>query len=307
MNVDKTAEAIRTMEIRGAAAIATAAASAMKELAGSWQGDDVKGMLGALRAAQKTLTDTRPTAVSLRNSIGATLKGAASEEDPEALRKLVIGNADDFIARSKQARALIGMMCSRRIRPGSTVMTVCNSTMAIAGILEAHRQGKDIKVIAAESRPRRQGYITARTLAESGVDVTLIVDSAVRYHMARTDVVIAGADAIATNGAVINKIGTSQMALAASEARVPVIICAESYKFSPLTLYGELVEIEERDPVEVIDPKTLPGVKIANPVFDATPPEYIDVIITELGVIPPSAAYEVIVQQFGYEALTELD
>jgi ribose 1,5-bisphosphate isomerase len=123
--------------------------------------------------------------------------------------------------------------------------------------------------------------------------------------MARTDMVIVGADAIATNGAVINKIGTSQLALAAREARVPLTVCAESYKFSPLTLGGELVEIEERDPSEVAEPGDFPGVKISNPVFDATPPEYVDVIVTELGVIPPGAAYEIIVQQFGYEALRE--
>jgi ribose 1,5-bisphosphate isomerase len=307
MDIDGTAEAIRTMEVRGAAKIATVAAGALRDLAAGWEGDDVGTLREELGRAGRTLLDTRPTAVSLRNAIAAVLKDMETCPDATALKELVESNADVFISRSEQAKGLIGRMCAGRIRDGSTVMTICNSTMAIAGILEAHRQGKSIRVLAAESRPRRQGYITARTLAEAGVDVTLIVDSAVRYHMAKTDVAVVGADAIASNGAVINKIGTSQLALAAHEARVPLIVCAESYKFSPLTMGGELVEIEMRDPAEVVDPGEFPGVKISNPVFDATPPEYIDVIVTELGVIPPGAAYEIIVQQFGYGALSEVE
>jgi ribose 1,5-bisphosphate isomerase len=112
--------------------------------------------------------------------------------------------------------------------------------------------------------------------------------------MSKVDVVIVGADTVASNGAVINKIGTSQIALCAHEARVPVIVCAETYKFSHETMTGELVEIEERDVSEVVNPDEFPNVRIFNPVFDATPPDYIDVIVTEEGVISPHAAFEII-------------
>ena len=118
------------------------------------------------------------------------------------------------------------------------------------------------------------------------------------------DVVLVGADTICSNGALINKIGTSQVALAANEARVPFIVCAETYKFSPKTLVGEMVEIEERGAGEVVDPKLIPpNVAVRNPVFDATPAEYIDSIVTEIGLISPYAAYEVIVKELGQESI----
>jgi ribose 1,5-bisphosphate isomerase len=116
------------------------------------------------------------------------------------------------------------------------------------------------------------------------------------------DLVYVGADTIASNGAVINKIGTSQIALIAHEARVPFIVCAETFKFSPKTVYGELVEIEERDPGEIVKEGEIPkSVRIRNPVFDATPADYIDSIVTEVGVISPYAAYDIIVKELGQE------
>jgi ribose 1,5-bisphosphate isomerase len=171
-------------------------------------------------------------------------------------------------------------------------------------IITAHQQGKSIKAFATESRPWRQGILTANQLSREGVDTTLIIDSAVRYIMKDMDAVVVGADTIASNGAVINKIGTSQLALAAHEARVPFYVCAETFKFSPRTMLGELVEIEERDSLEIIRPGEVPpSVHVLNPVFDATPPEYIDSIITEIGVVPPYAAYEIIVREFGQDSI----
>ena len=123
--------------------------------------------------------------------------------------------------------------------------------------------------------------------------------------MPKVNIVIVGTDAIASNGAVVNKIGTSQIALVAREARVPFMVVAETYKFSPRTLMGELIEIEERDIQEVIGDNDVGGAKVFNPVFDFTPPEYVDAIVTELGVISPSAAYEVITHQFGQSTLFE--
>ena len=112
-----------------------------------------------------------------------------------------------------------------------------------------------------------------------------------------------GADAITANGAVVNKIGTSFVALAAHEARVDVFVAAESYKFSPATMAGELIEIEERDVSEVVSPDVLARwkhVNVRNPAFDVTPPEYIDSIITEHGIIPPQGAIAILHQEFGW-------
>ncbi|MEM3522592.1 MAG: hypothetical protein QXD78_06100, partial [Candidatus Bathyarchaeia archaeon] len=125
------------------------------------------------------------------------------------------------------------------------------------------------------------------------------------------DEVIVGADAITANGAVVNKIGTSMIALAAHEARVRFFVAAETYKFSPETMIGELVNIEERDSSEVIpleELKTMKNVIVKNPAFDVTPPEYIDLIITEKGIIPPQGSMMVIQESFGaisFNALME--
>jgi ribose 1,5-bisphosphate isomerase len=149
-----------------------------------------------------------------------------------------------------------------------------------------------------------QGYITVDFLQKAGIPTTLILDSAVRYYMKKVDLVIVGADAITVNGSLINKVGTSQVALAASEARVSFVCAAETYKFSPRSVFGEMIEIEERDPSEVLSPelqKKWPEVKVSNPAFDVTPHKYIDMIITEIGAISPEMAYWVIKDRLGWE------
>ena len=283
---------IRDMEIRGAGRIARAAALALKYFAEDFQGDK-DGFLKDLEDVKKYLLSTRPTAVSLRNAV-YYVTNRVRGENIEALRESIIKNADEFIERSEKALETIGRYGAGRIPDGATILTHCNSSAALQCIIQAHRDGKDIRVFNTETRPWLQGHITARTLAKEGIDVTMIVDSAVRYFMRDIDIVVVGADTIASNGAVINKIGTSQIALVAHEARVPFIVCAETYKFSPETVIGKLVKIEERDPSEIANPEDFPGVKFRNPVFDATPPEYIDAIVTEIGVISPYLAYEII-------------
>ncbi len=122
---------------------------------------------------------------------------------------------------------------------------------------------------------------------DAGIRTNYIVDSAVRYFINDVDLVFVGADAIAVNGAVVNKIGTAQIAHAANEARTNVIVAAETYKFAPRTILGgELIEIEERDPAEVLPREVaekLPFVRVRNPAFDVTPAEYVDLIVTEQG------------------------
>lgn len=294
MDLEETAKKIESMEIRGAAKIARYAAEAIKTVALDYKGSNIEEFKSNLNVAKDRLLATRPTAVSLRNSVFIVLRGIDSEDSLEILKDNIITQAEKFIESSQNALKIISEIGAKRIKDGYTILTHCNSTAAVSTIIKAQSEGKKINVIATESRPKKQGYITVRQLAEAGVPTTLIVDSAVSYVMHNVDLVVVGADTVASNGAVINKIGTSQIALCAHEFRIPVMVCAETFKFSHETLVGELVEIEERDENEIVSPSDFPGVKIFNPVFDATPPEYIDVIITEEGVISPHAAYEII-------------
>ncbi len=294
---EEVAEKIRRMEIRGAGRIGRAVAGALRDEALVYSGP-ASGFREHMFRAAALLLDTRPTAVSLRNALRYVLMRMV-DGNLEEMRESVVRAAEEFIRVSKEAVERIGRIGSGRIPKESVVMTHCNSQAAISVILHAWDQGRVEMVINTETRPAFQGHITARTLASKGVPVTMIIDSAVRYFMKEVDVVVVGADTVASNGAVINKIGTSQIALAANEARVPFLVAAETYKFSPETMIGKLVEIEERDPREVANPEDFPGVRIRNPVFDATPPEYIDAIVTEMGVISPHMAYDIIKELFG--------
>ncbi len=300
--IKEIGESIKNMKIRGAGRIARAAAEALKIFAQDYRGSKEE-FVKELEKVKDYLLATRPTAVSLKNAIYFVLNRMNGETLDE-MRESIVNSADEFIKMSLEAIQKIGKYGAQRIRDGSTILTHCNSSAALAIIIQAHRDGKNIKVFNTETRPWLQGHITAKTLAKEGIDVTMIVDSAVRYFMRDIDIVVVGADTIASNGAVINKIGTSQIALVAHEARVPFIVAAETYKFSPETVIGKLVEIEERGPEEIANPKDFPGVKFRNPVFDATPPEYIDAIITERGVISPYLAYQIIkeVMHFGVES-----
>lgn len=299
------AEGIKTMRIRGAGKIARAAAEALKIAALNYDGpEDEKEFRRYMAKVADIIISTRPTAVSLPNAVFYVMyhleKAQGSVKD---LIDAVKRAADQFIAESLEAVKKIGEIGSRRIKDDSVVLTHCHSTAAATVIITAYKMGKIRRVYSTETRPFYQGRITTSYLLKEGVPVIQIPDSAVRYIMHEVDQVVVGADTITSNGAVVNKIGTSQVALAAHEARVRVFVAAETYKFSPATAIGELVPIEFRDPTEIVPKEWIirhPNVRVLNPSFDVTPPEYIDAIITEQGVIPPQAAILILIERFGW-------
>lgn len=306
--VYEIAEKIKNMEIRGAGKIARSAALALQiqaEKSGAKTADE---LWKELKEAAKLLHSTRPTAVSLPNALRYVMyRGKIAYQggaDLEQLRFIVINSAKEFIHNSEKAIERIAEFGAKRIEDGDIIMTHCHSKAAIGVMKKAWEDGKDIKVIVTETRPKWQGKLTAKELAEAGIPVIYVVDSAARHYMKMTDKVVMGADSITANGAVINKIGTALIALTAKEHRVWVMIAAETYKFHPETMLGQLVEIEMRDPYEVIPKEELEtwpkNIEVWNPAFDVTPAEYIDVIITEKGVIPPYAAIDILKEEFGW-------
>jgi len=181
-------------------------------------------------------------------------------------------------------------------------MTHCHSTDALACIEAAVEQGKEIAAVVKETRPRNQGHITARELRELGVDVTLIVDSAARRYLNEVDHVLVGADSIAADGSLINKIGTSGLAVNARDRGTPITAAAQTIKLHPDTLTGHTVEIEMREEREVVDPETraeIGDIAVENPAFDVTPPRYVDAIITERGQFPPESIVTLMRELFG--------
>ena len=303
MFVTETADKIKSMEIRGAGRIAREAADALRQQADGIRDGDLASFRREMEGAAQTLIATRPTAVSLPNAVHIVMSGLERAGTLEEARKGVIDRAEQFIYSSRNAVKNIAQFGARHIRDGDTLLTHCNSEAALGCIIEAHRSGKEIEVFATEVRPRNQGHITIRTLNDAGIKTQFIVDSAVRTFINDVDLVIVGADAVTVNGAVVNKIGTSQVAHTAHEARVNVLVAAETYKFAPRTIFGELIQIEERAGNEVLADeisRTLPNVTVRNPAFDVTPAEYIDLIVTEAGVIPPQMAYIIIRDYLGW-------
>ncbi len=290
--VKDISDKIETMEIRGAAKIARSGAEALKSVVECYEGSSKEELEKELKRSSEMILSTRPTAVSLQNALEFVLDFEA--DDLDALKSGVEKRAEEFKRISINAKEKIAEYGGKRIEDGENILTHCNSSLALAAIKYAWNEGKEIKVICTESRPKRQGCISVKELNENDIPVSFIVDSAVRYHMKDIDKVYVGADTITSNGSLINKIGTSQIALCADEARVPFTVCAETYKFSKNTRMGNLVKIEERSPSEIINTECFSDIDIKNPVFDATPRKYIDAIITEKGVIPPSGAIEVL-------------
>lgn len=296
----ETARKISSMEIRGAGRIARAAAASLRDFSLDSRAQSLNDFNSEVKQAADILLKTRPTAVSLSNSIRMVTKYKAN--DLESARQAVGVNANRFIENSQKAVDKIGQIGSRRIRDGDVILTHCNSLAAISVIRTAHKMGKKIKVIATESRPRYQGITTIGMMEELGIETELIVDSAVRSIMNEVNLVVVGADVITANGTLVNKIGTAQIALSAHEARTSFMVAAETYKFSPMTILGELVTIEERGPDEVLsDISNYKHVRVRNPAFDVTPHQYIDLICTEAGVIPPEMSYVIIKERLGWE------
>ncbi|MFQ3295281.1 MAG: ribose 1,5-bisphosphate isomerase [Halobacteriales archaeon] len=304
--VERTAEQIASMEIRGAAAIADAAAAALAVQARETDAQTPAAFRNQLKAAARHLRETRPTAVSLPNALRSVLTGMEGDSIKE-LKEQTISHVESFRTDLEQAQDRLGRVGANRLRDGDVVMTHCHSTDALACIEHALEQGKHIEAIVKETRPRKQGHITARQLREWDVPVTMIVDNAARRYLSEADHVLIGADSIAADGSVINKIGTSGLAVNARDRGVPVTVAAQTMKLHPETLTGHAVEIETRDVTEVLptderaeitDPHDEDFV-VDNPAFDVTPPRYVDAIVTERGQFPPESIVTLMRELFG--------
>ena len=306
------ADDIRSMRTRGAGRIARAAAQGLIIATEQSRAKRVPSLLRDVAVAAQVLYETRPSAVSLPNAlryyytrlVNQSKRVKGIEKLKEAGKQIGQG----FIDMSNNAVKIIGQIGSRLIQDGDIIFTYCNSATAFGVLKTAHSMGKDFTVYVPETRPKFQGHITATWLDKAGIPCSLVTDNSIRFLIARSDKVFVGADSITANGAVVNKIGTSLVALAADEARVDFFVAAESYKFSPATMAGELIEIEERDVSEVVSKEKLATwkhVSVRNPAFDVTPPEYVDAILTEQGVIPPQGAIAILYRAFGWYSLEQ--
>jgi len=288
--IEQAAEDIRSMRVRGAAKIGRHAAHALGEL--PWDGTDA-----TLDAAAAALKAARPSAVSLPNAVDFVVREAKKGPRPGSLRAA----AAQFERHAAGALADIGRHGAALVREGSTVLTICNSQGALAPLFEAARAGRRFSVIALETRPWRQGLLTVGQLHKEGIDASLAVDSAAWSLLPECDLVLTGADSIARNGDVINKVGTGGLAVLAKARGVPQFCCAETFKLHPRAATGMDVPIEEREVAEVVAPGEIPeAVRVRNPVFDVTDHALVKGYVTELGVLSRDRLVESAQRQWGW-------
>ncbi|MEO7068106.1 MAG: S-methyl-5-thioribose-1-phosphate isomerase [Rhodanobacter sp.] len=280
-------QAIRDLVVRGAPAIGIAAAWGVAMAA--QQGESMVAALSMLRGA-------RPTAVNLMWALDRMKKCVDRGVDAEGLVREAQAIQDEDLVANRH----MGMLGASLIRPGSGVLTHCNTgSLATAGygtalgvIRAGVAAGKINRVYAGETRPWLQGArLTMWELVRDGIDAQLIADSAAAHLMKTGAVqwVIVGADRIAANGDTANKIGTYQLAIAAKYHGVKFMVAAPSSSIDMATGTGEEIDIELRDPAELLSIAgqrfTVAGARAWNPVFDVTPAELIDVIVTERGPV----------------------
>jgi ribose 1,5-bisphosphate isomerase len=294
-----TAERIRRLEVQGARNVAIAAVKAIQTLAEQTKAKNKTAFLNELKEAQAVLFASRETEPLMRNAIRwiITQTEDSNTEKVDALSQIAFANASGFLKNLEASRERAAEIGAKRIRDGAVVFTHCHSSTVTRLLARAKKEGKNFKVICTETRPAFQGRITAKEMVELGVETTFIVDSAARSFMGNVDLVVVGADAITSEGDVVNKIGTSSIAVLANEARKPFYVVSELLKFDPDTLYGGYEKIEQRSPVEVW--KEAPEkLGVQNPAFDVTPSRYIHGLICEEGVITPQSIVETVHRKY---------
>ena len=298
-SVKVTAEKIRKLQVQGARNVAIAAIEALQTQAEQTKSRTKKDFIAELKEAQTTLFASRETEPLMRNAIRYLIIQVQNQdtEQIEAITQNVITNASQFLKDLDASRERTAEIGAKRVKDGSTVFTHCHSSTVTRLLARAKAQGKNFKVICTETRPAFQGRITAKELIDLDIDTTLIVDSATRTFMKDVDIIFVGADAITSEGNVVNKIGTGSLAVLAHEARVPLYIVSELLKFDPETLAGECEKIEQRNPAEVWS-EAPSKLSIRNPAFDVTPNRYISGVICEEGIIAPQAIVEVIRKRY---------
>ncbi len=298
-------EAIKRLRVRGAPAIGVCAAFGVLVGVREANARATDTILRAVDHAADYLASSRPTAVNLFWALDrmkrVTHEAATSLHDTALLAR-VEQEAVAIYEEDRQLCRAIGRHGAPLIGEGAGVLTHCNAGglatadygTALAVMFRAHEEGRRFRVYADETRPLLQGArLTAWELLQAGIDVTLICDNMAGQVMreGKVDLVVVGADRIASNGDTANKIGTYSVALLAKAHGVPFYVAAPYSTFDLSIQDGNAIPIEQRDPLEVTcgfgTPTAPDGVKVYNPAFDVTPAELIAGIITERGILRP--------------------
>jgi len=300
------ARAITDMVVRGAPAIGATAAYGLALAGFQSITKDRLGLLRDLEEAAAVLRKARPTAVNLTWALDRLMRVAVNEELESAddVRQALLAEAQKLADEDVELNRRMGYNGAALVEEGDTILHHCNTGAlaavdfgtALGVIFAAHEQGKKIHVLVDETRPRLQGArLTAWELKQRGISYDLIADNAAGHFMrtGQVNLCLVGADRVAANGDVANKIGTYQLAVVAKENGVPFYSVVPTSTIDLSLAHGDLIPIEERNPQEVLGLQfegegVVPeGSTARNPAFDVTPNRYLTAIVTENGVVRP--------------------
>ncbi|MGQ0602434.1 MAG: S-methyl-5-thioribose-1-phosphate isomerase [Anaerolineales bacterium] len=300
------ARAITDMVVRGAPAIGATAAFGLALAAFQSKATDRAQLLRDLETARAVLAKSRPTAVNLTWALDRLMRVAVNEDLDTAddVRQALLAEAQRLADEDVALNQRMGAHGATLVEDGDTILHHCNTGAlaavdfgtALGVVFAAHAQGKKIRVLVDETRPRLQGArLTAWELQQAGVPFDLISDTAAGYFMRKGQVnlCLVGADRVAANGDVANKIGTYQLAVLAKENGVPFYSVVPTSTVDLSLAHGDQIPIEERDAEEVLEihvkgeRATPQGITARNPAFDVTPNKYLTAIVTENGIIRP--------------------
>ena len=298
-------KAIKTMQVRGAPALAAAGALGVVLAAYQYRGYKLEHFRNRLKEAINYLRGCRPTAINLGWALmrmQAVLDENRYKSIPE-IKSAFLKEAKKIIAQDRLVCRKLAEYGARLIKNGDRILTICNAGIlatidygtALGVMYQAASKGRRFKVFACETRPLLQGArLSAWELKKNSIDVTLIFDSlaATLMHQKQIDKVFVGADRIASNGDTANKVGTYSLAALARCHGIPFYVAAPLSSIDTNIRTGDEIPIEQRSPLEVTHnffrkPVAPKGIKVLNPAFDVTPHKLITAIITEKGILQP--------------------
>lgn len=290
INVAK--EAVRAFEIRLAEIYSNADRPSFP---GSQH--NIKEFVSSIAQVKEELISLRATEPCLRNSINYITSNINYTLSVKELKSTLDKNIEYVRKHFKDSDALITKYGSKRISSGMVLFTHCHASTVTKIMIDAKQSGKEFSVHNTETRPLFQGRITAQELATNGIKVQHFVDSAGRVALKKCDMMLIGADAILSDGTIINKIGSEMFAEIAYRYDIPVYICTDSWKFDPKSIFGFDEEIEMRESKEVW-PNVPKNITVNNFAFEKINHELVTGIISELGIFKPDMFVQEVLEKY---------
>lgn len=291
---------IKCLKIQGAINVAISAVKAFENkfnILYKENNRNIQNLVKELLSIKEELFSLRSTEPALRNALNKIFYGVKYTLDSQELKNIIDANINEVKKHFSESKKLITKFGSKRISNGMTIFTHCHASTVTAILIEAAKNKINFDVCNTETRPLFQGRITAKELSDNEIKVQHFVDSAGRIALKKCDLMLIGADAILSDGTVINKIGSEMFAEIANRYDINVYICTDSWKFDPETIYGSDERIEIRDQKEIWNdiPK---NVTVKNYAFEKINSKLITGIISELGIYKPDVFVSEVLEKY---------